>query len=197
MNRMTRPSAFSTSLSIRLQAVLELATVLGTRHERAHVKLDEVAVAQGRGHVARDDALGDALDDGGLAHAGLADEHGVVLGTAGKDLNGAADLLSAADDRVELARAGEVTDVATILLEGLELGLRVRRSHAVVAAELRIDSSMRSRVTPAAAKIRPASPLSSASAMSRCSVTTKLSSILEAFFSARSSTRVRSLPSCC
>ena len=92
-------------LEHRLQAVLELATVLGTRNERTHVKLDEVAVAQGRGHVARDDALGDALDDGGLAHAGLADEHGVVLGTAGKDLNGAADLLSAADDRVELARA--------------------------------------------------------------------------------------------
>ena len=66
-------------LEHRLQAVLELATVLGTRHERAHVKLDEVAVAQGRGHVARDDALGDALDDGRLADARLADEHGVVL----------------------------------------------------------------------------------------------------------------------
>ena len=31
------------------------------------------------GHVALDDAPGQALDDGGLADAGLADEHRVVL----------------------------------------------------------------------------------------------------------------------
>ena len=34
------------------------------------------------GHVAVDDALGEALDDRGLAHARLADEHRVVLGAA-------------------------------------------------------------------------------------------------------------------
>ena len=39
-------------------------------------------VLQALGHVALDDALGEALDDGGLADAGLADEHRVVLGAA-------------------------------------------------------------------------------------------------------------------
>jgi hypothetical protein len=63
-------------------------------------------VAQALGHVAVDDALGETLDDGGLADAGFADQHRVVLGAAGKDLDDAADLLVAADDRVDLARAG-------------------------------------------------------------------------------------------
>jgi hypothetical protein len=53
----------------------------------------------------RDDALREALDDGGLAHAGLADEDGIVLGAAREDLDGAADFGVAADDRVELALA--------------------------------------------------------------------------------------------
>ena len=58
------------------------------------------------GHVALDDAPGQALDDGGLADAGLADEHRVVLGAPRQHLDDAADLLVAADDRVELAVRG-------------------------------------------------------------------------------------------
>ena len=37
--------------------------------------------------------LGEALDDGGLADAGLAEEDRVVLGAAGEDLDDALDLL--------------------------------------------------------------------------------------------------------
>jgi hypothetical protein len=42
---------------------------------------------QGGGHVAGDDALGEALHDGGLAHPGLADDDGVVLGAPRQDLD--------------------------------------------------------------------------------------------------------------
>ena len=122
-----------------LQAVLELAAVLGAGDQRAHVELDEVAVAQGARHVAGHDTLGDALDDGRLAHARLADEHGVVLGAAGQDLNGTADLVGTADDRVELAGAGQIADVATVLLQRLKLGLVLGRRHAVIATQLLVD----------------------------------------------------------
>ncbi len=67
---------------------------------------DQPLAAQGLRHVAGDDALGQALDDGGLADAGLADQHGVVLGAPRQHLDDAADLGVAADDRVELAVAG-------------------------------------------------------------------------------------------
>ena len=75
-----------------------------------------LAVAQRLGDVAGDDALGEALDDRGLADAGLADQHGVVLGAAREDLDDAADLVVAADDRVELAVLGGLREVAAELL---------------------------------------------------------------------------------
>ena len=67
-------------LEHRLEPLLELAAVLGPGDHRAEVEGDEPLAAQGLGDVAVDDALGEALDDGGLADAGLADEDGVVLG---------------------------------------------------------------------------------------------------------------------
>ena len=57
------------------------------------------------GDVAVDDVLREAFDDGGLADARLAEQHGVVLRAAREDLHDALDLLAAADDRVELALA--------------------------------------------------------------------------------------------
>jgi hypothetical protein len=56
-------------------------------------------------HVVIDDAQRQAFGDGGLADAGLADQHGIVLGAAAQHLDGAADLLVAADHRIELAVA--------------------------------------------------------------------------------------------
>src|ERR1700733_13432176 len=53
-----------------------------------------------------DDAQRQPFSDGGLAHARLADQHRIVLGAAGQDLDGAADFLVAADHRVELALTG-------------------------------------------------------------------------------------------
>jgi hypothetical protein len=80
--------------------------------------------AERLGHVAVDDALGQALDDGGLADAGLADEHGVVLGAAREHLDDPADLGVAADDRVELAVARGLGEVGAVLLQGLRRGSR-------------------------------------------------------------------------
>ena len=119
-----------------LQPVLELAAVLRAGDHRADVERDEALVAQALGHVALDDAPGQALGDGGLADAGLADEHRVVLRAAREHLDDAADLLVAADDRVELALAGVLGEVAPVLLERLVLLLGVLAGDAVAAAHL-------------------------------------------------------------
>ena len=65
-----------------LEPVLELAAVLRAGDQRAHVERDELLVCRDRGHVAVDDANREAFDDRGLADAGLADQHGVVLRAA-------------------------------------------------------------------------------------------------------------------
>ena len=119
-----------------LEPVFELAAELGPGDERAEVEGDDSLALEALGHVALGDALREALGDRGLADARLADEHGVVLGAARQDLDDAADLLVAADHRVELAFLGQHGQVAAVLLERLVLRLRVLVGDAVRAADL-------------------------------------------------------------
>ena len=65
-----------------LQALLELAAVLGAGDERPDVERQDALVQEDVRHVAGDDPVGQALRDGGLANAGLADQGRVVLGLA-------------------------------------------------------------------------------------------------------------------
>src|SRR5207302_1551918 len=81
-------------------------------------------------------APAEALDDGRLADAGLADEDGVVLRPPGEDLDDAPDLLVAPDDGVELAGPGGVGQVAAVALQGLVLVFRVLAGDAVAAPDL-------------------------------------------------------------
>ncbi len=124
-------------LEHRLQALLELAAILRAGDERAHVERDDALVLQPFGHVAADDAAGQPLDDGGLADARLADEHGVVLGAAREHLDDAADLFVAADDRIELALAGELGQVAAVAFERLVRAFGVLARDALRAADAR------------------------------------------------------------
>ena len=120
----------------RLEPLLEVAAVLGARDHRAHVERDDPLVAQRLGDVAGDDALGETLHDRGLADAGLADQHRVVLGPTRQHLDDPTDLVVAADDRIELARTCGLGEVASVLLERLEGVLGVLARHAAGAAHL-------------------------------------------------------------
>ena len=117
-----------------LEALFELTAILRAGHERAHVQGEERLIAQAFGDVTIDDTLGEALHDGGLADAGFADEHGVVLGAAGKDADDAADLLVTPDDGIHLARAGAGGEVLPVFGEGFVSGLGVGGSHALRTA---------------------------------------------------------------
>ena len=110
----------------RLQPLLELAAELRARDQRAHVEREHALVLDALGHLAVDDALREALDESGLAHARLADDDRVVLGAPLQHLDGAADLVVAADDRVDLALLGARGQVDRVLLERLTLLLGVR-----------------------------------------------------------------------
>ena len=71
--------------------------------------------ARKRRHVALGDALRQAFDDGGLADAGLADQHRIVLGAAAEDLHHALQLVIPADQRIERAVHGGLRQVAAEL----------------------------------------------------------------------------------
>ena len=75
-----------------LQALFELAPVLGAGDQRADIERDQPFVLQLLGHVAVDDPLRQPLDDGRLADAGFANQRRIVLGPPGKDLHHPVDL---------------------------------------------------------------------------------------------------------
>ena len=99
------------------QPLLEFAAVFRARDQRAQIERQQLLVLQAFRHVAVDDAQRQAFDDRGLADAGLADQHRIVLGAAGQHLDGAADFLVAADHRIELAVARRLGQVAGIFLQ--------------------------------------------------------------------------------
>ena len=120
----------------RLEALLELAAIFGSRDQRAHVEREQLLVAQRFRHVAVDDAQRKAFDDRRLAHAGLADQHRIVLGAPRQHLDRAADLLVAADDRIELAFARRLGEVASVFLQRLIGVLRARRIRRAALAQV-------------------------------------------------------------
>ena len=67
---------------------------------------------------------GEPFDDRGLADAGLADEHRIVLRAARQHLDDAANLFVASDDRIELAAARKLRQIAPVFLERLDTSLR-------------------------------------------------------------------------
>ena len=125
MNVMISPSLSAISRRTALNRssnsprYFEPATIAPMSSATTRLSLSDV------GHVARHDPLGEPLDDGRLAHAGLADQDRVVLGPSGEHLDDPADLVVPPDDGVELALAGELGQVAAVPLERLVLLLGV------------------------------------------------------------------------
>jgi hypothetical protein len=125
MKSTTAPSACVTSVSTALRR---------SSNSPRYFEADDALVLEAFGHVAADDPLRQPFDHRGLAHAGLADQHRVVLGPARQHLDDAADLLVAADHRIELVLARQRRQVAAVALERLVLALGVLIGHALAAA---------------------------------------------------------------
>ncbi len=106
-----------------LEALLEVAAVLGAGQQRAHVERVDRRVGQHLGHLALRDSPGQALGDRGLADAGLADQQRVVLAPAAQDLDHALDLVLAADQRIDAAFAGLHVEVLRELVQRRALGI--------------------------------------------------------------------------
>ena len=117
------------------QPLLKLAPVLGAGDQAAHIQGEDGLVLQTAGHVALHDPLCQALGDGRLAHAGLTDEHGVVLALPGQDADDVSDLVVTADDGVQLVLAGPLHQVGAIFLQGVIGLLRVVAGDPLVAPD--------------------------------------------------------------
>jgi hypothetical protein len=96
----------------RLEALFELTAILRTRDDERDVESENPFVRQEVRYVAVDDLLREAFDDGGLADARLADQHGVVLRSAAQHLLHSLELDVASDQRIELRLHRRFREVA-------------------------------------------------------------------------------------
>ena len=119
-----------------LQALLELAAILCTGNQRAHIERHQLLVLQALRHIAVDDAQSKTFCDRRLADAGFTDQDRVVLGPARQDLDRATDLVVAADHRIEATFAGLLGQVARIFLQRVEAGLGIGAVGGAALADL-------------------------------------------------------------
>ena len=108
-------------LNEALHAALKLAAELGARHQGSEVQKINLLVQQLVGHLTLGDFHGQTLGNGGLAHAGLADETGVILLTAVEDLDDALQLPVPADEFVQLALLGLLGQRDAVILQKFPL----------------------------------------------------------------------------
>src|SRR5205085_1385672 len=117
------------------ESLLELPAVLRACDDERQVEREYPLVLKERGHVAADDSLRESFNDGGLADARLADEHGVVLRPAAEYLDDSLYLALATNERVEFVVGGVVRQVARelgevrrlLLLRGARVVARLSR----------------------------------------------------------------------
>lgn len=101
-----------------LEALFKLPPVLCTRHQRAHVEADQAALREALWNVPLGDALRQAFRDRSLADPWLPHQHRVVLGPPREYSDDSADLVVAADHRVEGGGGG--SEVCAVLQQCLE-----------------------------------------------------------------------------
>src|SRR5947209_13057161 len=111
-------------LDDRLQAALELAANARPRLQQSKVERAHRDVLQRLRHVARGDAEREALDDGGLADAGLAGQDRVVLTAAGEDVHDLSDFGVAFEHGVNTAGARGGGEVNGVLVERVRAAAR-------------------------------------------------------------------------
>ena len=100
-----------------LEALFEVTAVARASDQRAHIEAVDLLVLDGFGHVAGNDRLGKALNNGGLTNAWLTNQNRVVLRATREDLHDALHFSAAANHRVKLVFAGSLGEVTTKLFE--------------------------------------------------------------------------------
>ena len=100
-----------------LDPAFKLAAELGSRHQAGQVEHIQLLAAQPGRYVSVGNALGNSFRDSGLAHAGLADQAGVVFGSPVENLHHAVDFPFPADNGIHPACPGLCGQIFTKMIQ--------------------------------------------------------------------------------
>ena len=101
------------------EPLLKIAPVLGAGHHGRHVQRQHPLAPQAAGDLVGGDALGQGFGQGAFAHAGLAQQAGVVFLAAAENLDHPLQFPVPAQDRVQPPFLGQPGQVAAVFLAGL------------------------------------------------------------------------------
>ena len=87
----------------RLEALLEIAAILGAGQQRAHIKRINGAVLKNVRHFTIDNLLGQAFSDRSFPDTRFTHEQWIILAAATEDLDGALDFMRAANQWINLS----------------------------------------------------------------------------------------------
>ena len=96
---------------------LELTAVLGARNHTGEIQGYQTLLRQGLGNFTVYNELRQSLDHRGLTDPRLTDQAGIVLGSAAQNLHDTLHLHASSDDRIQLALARKLREIARILIE--------------------------------------------------------------------------------
>ena len=119
------------------QAFFELAFHRRTGLQCPHVQSPQFHARQALRHIAIDDTQGQAFNNGAFAHAGIADNNGVVLATTAEDVDHLIDFGVAAHHWVQFLVPGQFGEVGGVALERVHVHLRlIGGTGAILSARL-------------------------------------------------------------
>ena len=88
---------FAELVQHRLQALLEIASELGSREQRAQIECQNTLALETLRHLAVDHTLSKTLDNRGFTDTGLTDQHRIVFGASLQHLDSPTDFIVASD----------------------------------------------------------------------------------------------------
>src|ERR1700722_4707494 len=118
-----------------LQAVFEFAAIFSACNQCRKVQRDDALRLQNFGDITGYNSLGQAFDDGGFTYPGFSDQDWVIFRASRQNLHHAANFFVATDYRIQLAPAGQVSEVAAILFQRAISRFGILRSDAMAAPD--------------------------------------------------------------
>ena len=108
----------------RLQPLFKVAPKFRSGQQCTQIQSQYALVLKALWHLTVHNALRQTLNDGRLAHAGLADQYGVIFGSSLQHLNRATNFIVAADNRIQLPGGCALRQINGVFLQCLARLLR-------------------------------------------------------------------------
>ena len=118
------------------QSFLKLTPILGTSHQSTHIQGEQGLVLQGLRHIASHNSPSQSLYNSGFTNTWLTNQHRVVLGTAGQNLNGSSNFIITANNWIQLALTSHLGQITAVFFQSLVTILWVGRVYILLSVFL-------------------------------------------------------------